>query len=150
LQLVDWQTLLMHPSVEEQQVLPAVQLAPDATQAQQAFPHGCVPPMQTASGPRQVEVERSAQATPALQQACPHGVVLAGQPQMPWLAFRQAMPALQQHGPHGVLPGAHGAALATVGPEQVTPASDRKGLRMLAAVAPAAAAPSILRTLRRV
>jgi hypothetical protein len=106
--------------------------------------------VQATAAVAQVDVDGFAQAVPFWQHAEPHGVERIGQPQTPFVASRQAIPVSQQHGPHGVVLTPQGDGPTLVGPEQVTgTASLRKGLRTVAAVAAAAAAPIILRTLRR-
>ena len=63
-------------------------------------------------------------AVPAAQHVrlapLPHGVVPAGQPQMPLAASAQATPFLQQALPHGVVPA--GQQHPVVASEHVSPA----------------------------
>lgn len=99
--------------------------------------------------PLHVEVLALAHATPLAQHAPPHCDVPAGQPHVPAVGFRQATPALQQHGPQGVVPARHGAGPTLAGPAHVT-ASARTGLRTRAIATPLRAAPITLRAPRRV
>ena len=126
--------------------LPALQHRPDA---QHVLPQTTPPVLQASTAPLQVELATLPHATPLWQQALPHGVVPAGQPQCPVLVSRQATPLVQQQLPQGVVPAAQGAAPADVGPVQSGGAYARKGLRTLAATAAPAAAPNIFSTPRR-
>jgi hypothetical protein len=102
------------------------------------LPQGDCPLRQVATAPRQVPVDAFAQATPAPQQAPPHGVVPAGQPHWPVVALRHAIPARQQHGPQGVVPAAQGADPTLVGPAHAAAATrlGRSAARVLAATPP--------------
>src|SRR5207248_4408490 len=69
---------------------------------QQVLPHTAPPLLQASTAPLHVELATLPHATPLWQQALPHGVVPAGQPQCPVLASRQATPLVQQQLPQGV------------------------------------------------
>ena len=97
------------------------QLGPHAWPAGQQVrfvpePHGVV-----RAGHPQKARERSMQVTPLLQQACPHGVVPAGQ-QQPLAGSEQVWPLAQHPVPHACAPAGHVTALPRNGRRRVAPA----------------------------
>jgi hypothetical protein len=113
------------------------------------FPAGTSPLRHAAAAPLHVPVLALPQATPALQQVLPHGVVPAGHPHTPREAFVHAVPARQQHCPHGVVPALHGDDPTTAGPPHTTTADARNGFSIVAVTPATAAAPNALSTSRR-